>query len=235
MNFLKKSFSKIIAAVVVLVVGVLCIVAGASSGETSASAYEGISLTLGISLLIGAALVLVLSLVAAIMTKGDASFGAIAIGSAVTLALGIFFVANKGLGGELIWLFLNFVPYVLIVVGAIIIVDAVLNLVFGIVNKNAKAAFSGALISIIIGLVAVVLGALMIGDNPVISKNAQLITFGIIIVLYALSICATVLLISNLTDSSNEKKDSIDVEVKVVKEDVNANDAKEENKEEKAE
>ena len=51
MNFLKKSFSKIIAAVVVLVVGVLCIVAGASSGETSASAYEGISLTLGISLL----------------------------------------------------------------------------------------------------------------------------------------------------------------------------------------
>lgn len=235
MNFLKKSFSKIIAAVVVLVVGILCIVAGASSGETSASAYEGISLTLGISLLVLAAIVLILALVAAIMTKGDASFGAIAIGSAVTLALGIFFIANKGLGGELIWLFLNFVPYVLIVVGAIIIVDAVLGLIFGIVNKNIKAALSGALISIIIGLVAVILGALMIGNDPVISKNAQLIIFGIIIVFYALSICATVLLASKLASSADEKKDSIDVEVKVVKEDVNASDNKEENKEEKAE
>ena len=217
MKNLTKNISTLISALVILVVGILCIVAGAASGETSANAYEGISMTLGISLIVVAGLVLVLALVASIATKGKASFLATAIGSSATLALGIFFVSDKSLGGQLIWLFLNFVPFVLLVVGSIIVADGILNIVFGIVNKNAKVALISSVMTLVVGAISIILGALMVGNDPVITKSAQLIIFGIVIIFFAFSVCATACLdIFVKKNINNTKKDSIDAEVNEV-------------------
>ena len=213
------SLSSLISSIIVLVVGILCIVAGASSGETSANAYEGISLTLGISLIVASGLVLLLTLIAVIMSKGKTTFGPVAIGVSLTLALGIFFVSYKNLGSQLIWLFLNFVPFVLIVVGSIIIADAVINLIIGVTRKELPQALIPSIVSIVLGSVSVLFGALMVGDSPVISKEAQLIIFGIIIVIYALAICAiaSFALYANRFANKEPKKDSIDAEVNEVK------------------
>lgn len=218
MEFVKKNLSKWISALVILVVGILCIVAAAASGEASASAYEGISIVLGIALLAVAILAIIIACIAVFTTKGEAKFGEAAIGSSIVLALGIFFIANKGLGGELIWLFLNFVPYVLIVVGSIIVVDAILNIIFAIVKKSGKAAIIPAVISIIVGAVAIVFGCLMIGNDPVISKDAQLIIFGIILIIYAALICLATFSIL----PSKKKDDAIDAKVEDAKEEPKA-------------
>ena len=210
----------IIASVIVLVVGILCIVAGASSGEAQASAYEGISLTLGITLLVVSSIILLVALAGSIMSKGSVEFGKATIGISTILALGIFFVANRGFGGELIWIFLNLVPYVLIVVGSIIIVDAVITLVFACLRKDVNTVAVASIASIVIGAISVLLGALMIGNDPVISKDVQLIIFGVLVIIYALGICsiACLALLYNKKQKNEEKKDSIDAEVKEVKE-----------------
>ncbi len=228
MKNLAKSISIIITSIIVLVVGILCIVAGAATGETSANAYEGISLTLGITLLVISSLVLLLALCLVIKTKGTAKFGTLAIGVSLTLALGIFFVANRGLGGELIWLFLNFVPYVLIVVGSIVIVDAVINIVIGVLKKEVNVVLIPSVISIVLGAVSVLLGALMIGNDPVISKSAQLVIFGVVIIFYALSLCAlgSLSLLATKKEEQVEKKDSIDAEVTEVKEETTTEETK---------
>ena len=145
MELVKKNISKWASALVLLIVGILCIVAGAAKDE---SAYRGISITIGIALLVVAALVVIIALVAAIAT--------------ITLASGIFFVAEQGRGAELIALLLSFVPYVLVVAGSIIVVDGILAIVFGFVKKNVKAGVITGAVSIVIGAVAIVLGALML-------------------------------------------------------------------------
>jgi len=213
MDFVKKNIAKWACALVLLVVGILCIVAGAASdGQTAGSAYEGISITIGVALLVISSLVLILALVASILSKGDTKFGVAAIGVSTTLALGIFFIANKGLGGELIWLFLNFVPYVLIVVGAIVACDVILTLIFGIIKKQqVKALIIATVISVLFAAVAIILGALMIGDDPVIAKNTQLIIFGIIIVIFAV-LAALATFITMPTKKNNDNV--VDAEVK---------------------
>ena len=222
MELVKKSFNKWIISAVVLVIGILCIVAGAASGEAQADAYNGISMTIGISLLVVASISILASLIAAIITKGGTSFALTAIGSAVTLALGILFVVDNTLGGTLIWLLLNFIPYLMLVVGAIIAVDGILLIVFGLVNKNLNTVIVSAIAEFIIAAITIVFGALMIGNDPVISRNAQIIIFGVILILYALLICASTLL--PLFVSSKV----IDAKVDVIDEEVT-----EENKESK--
>jgi hypothetical protein len=186
MEFVKKNISKWVSAVVLLVVGILCIVAGAVKGEDKLKAYEGISITIGVALLVVAALVIILALVAAIISKGDKSFGAIAAIATITLAAGIFFVAEKYLGAELISILLGFVPYVLVVAGSIIAVDGILTIVFGIIKKNVKSAVISGVVSIVIGAVAIILGALMLGNDPVISMDARFVIFGIILIVFAI-------------------------------------------------
>ncbi len=195
MDFVKNNIAKWASALVVLVVGILCIVAGAASGEAQANAYDGISITLGVSLLIVAGIVLVLAFVATILSKGEAEFLVAAIAVSITLALGIFFIANKSLGGQLIWIFLNFIPYVLLVVGSIIVVDAILKLIFGLVKKqNVKVIIIACVFALVLAAIAIILGALMVGNDPVISKNAQLIVFGIVLIIFgAFAILATLI------------------------------------------
>ena len=187
MELVKKSISKWIIAAVVLVIGILCIVAGAAAGEQSgADAYKGISLTLGITFIIIASLAIVLGLVGSILTKNETTFLTAGVGAAITLAAGIFFINNEYTAGSLIDLFIYFVPYVLVVVGAIIAVDATLTLIFAIINKNTSKALVAVVVEYIIAAVSIVLGCLAIGNDPVIKHNVQLIIFGIIVIVYAL-------------------------------------------------
>ena len=50
---------------------------------------------------------------------------------------------------------------------------------------KAKGKFIAQIVAIVIGVVALVLGALCVGNDPVIPQNAQLIVFGIILCIYA--------------------------------------------------
>jgi hypothetical protein len=208
MEFVKKSMTKWTVSLIMLVVGILCIVAAAASGDASADAYTGISMTIGISLIVISSISILLALCGSILTK--IPFAIAAIGSASTLALGILFVVDTTLGGTLIWLLLNYVPYLMIVAGAILAVDAILMIVFGITSKNTKAAFFAAIPELVISAITIVLGALMVGNDPVISKDAQLIIFGIIIILYSILLC-----LSTFT-TMPAKKASITAEVKEV-------------------
>ena len=216
MELVKKSFNKWIISAVVLVIGILCIVAGAASGSAQADAYTGISMTMGISLLVVASISILASLLATIITKGETSFAVGAIGSAVAMALGILFVVDNTLGGTLIWLLINFIPYLMLVAGVIIAVDAILLLVFAAAKKDLGNALVPAILQLVIAAVTILLGALMVGNDPVISRDAQIIIFGIILIIYALLICASTLLPIFVLKKTSSKV--IDAEVKEVNE-----------------
>ena len=70
MAFLKKNFNNLIYALVLAVVGVLCIIADtAESAGTRVDAFNAISTTVGIVLIVVAALALVLSVIASFLAK----------------------------------------------------------------------------------------------------------------------------------------------------------------------
>lgn len=179
MDLVKRSISKWINAAIVLTLGILVIVMGAAK-DGSAEAAEGISLVLGIVLIIVGALALAIAIIGGILSK--VGFAATGIAAGITLAFGISLVVGK-YAAALIVLFLYIIPFILIVVGAIILADAIYQLVLAIKQKGNVIP---AVIAIIIGAVALVLGCLCVGNNPVIPQNVQLIVFGIILVLYAI-------------------------------------------------
>ena len=182
MQFVKERLGKWIQAAIVLVVGILCIVAGAAMGgnswEAAQNALDGISVTLGVILIVVGGLSLILSIVVAILAKKG--FAAVAIPGAIILAFGISLVVAK-YAASLLLILLTVIPYLLIAIGAVILGDAIFNLVTAIIKKNVKGS-----LAMIIGVVAIVLGALCIGNDPVIAQSAQLIVFGIIVCLVAL-------------------------------------------------
>ena len=186
MQFVKERLGKWIQAAIILVIGILCIVAGAAMGgnswEAAQDALDGISITLGVILIIVGALSLVLSIVVAIIAKKG--FAAVAIPGAVILAFGISLVVAK-YAATLLLIILTVIPYLLIAVGAVVLGDAIFNLITGIVKKNVKAVLVGVIVAMVIGVAAIVLGALCIGEKPVIAQSAQLIVFGIIVCLVA--------------------------------------------------
>ena len=187
MQFVKERLGKWIQAAIVLVVGILCIVAGAAMGgnswEAAQNALDGISVTLGVILIVVGGLSLILSIVVAILAKKG--FAAVAIPGAIILAFGISLVVAK-YAASLLLILLTVIPYLLIAIGAVILGDAIFNLVTAIIKKNVKGALVGVIIGMIIGVMAIVLGALCIGNDPVIAQSAQLIVFGIIVCLVAL-------------------------------------------------
>lgn len=186
MQFVKERLGKWIQAAIILVIGILCIVAGAAMGgnswEAAQDALDGISITLGVILIIVGALSLVLSIVVAIIAKKG--FATVAIPGAVILAFGISLVVAK-YAATLLLILLTVIPYLLIAVGAVVLGDAIFNLITGIVKKNVKAVLVGVIVAMVIGVAAIVLGALCIGEKPVIAQSAQLIVFGIIVCLVA--------------------------------------------------
>lgn len=183
-NLINK-ISAVISAVVILVIGILCIIANnAQEGNDAATAFEGISLTLGIVFIVVSVLALALEITLIVLAKGGALLKASAIASGVLLALGIFFCANKTSAGTLLAMFLNFVPYVMVVIGGLLVLDAILTLVFGLMaKKETKAVVIVFVIKLVIGALAILLGALAMGDNWL--GNNKFTIFGIILIIYA--------------------------------------------------
>ena len=188
MQFVKERLAKWIQAAIILVVGILCIVAGAAMGnndpEAAKGALDGISLTLGIIATIVGALALVLAIVVAVIAKKG--FAAAAIPGAALLAFGISLLPEYNrYAADLIIILLKIIPYLLLCIGGVIFADAIFNLVMGIIKKSVKGVLVGVIVGMVVGAVAIVLGALCVGSNPVIEFGAQLIVFGIIVCLVA--------------------------------------------------
>ena len=190
MEFVKERLSKWIQAAIILVVGILCIVAGAKLGSNSLEAIasaqdvlDGISLTLGIVMIVVGSLSLVLAFIVVILAKQG--FAAVAVPGATLLAIGISLVVIK-YAYTFIDLLLKVTPYLLIAMGAVVLIDAVFTLLRAVKAKEAKAAIIGFVFAFIVAAVAIVLGALCIGDDPVIKYGVQLIVFGIIVTLVGL-------------------------------------------------
>lgn len=181
MELVKKSISTWINAAIILTIGILVIVMGAARvDQGGADAAEAISVVLGIALIVVSSLALVLSIVGGILSK--LGFAAAGVSAGVSLALGISLVVGKYAAG-LISLFIYVIPFALVVVGAVILADAIYMLVMAILGKASPIAH---IISIVVGVAALVLGILCIGNDPVIPFNAQLIVFGIVVCIAAL-------------------------------------------------
>lgn len=187
MELVKKSIGKWIQAAIIMVVGILCIVAGAAIGNQNGSAAQdslnAISVTLGIVLIVVGALALVIAIVASVLVKKG--FAAVALPGGVLVALGISLVAAK-YAGSLIGIVITVIPYLLLVIGAILLGDAIYSLVKAVKAKCVKSALAAIIFAMIVASVAIVIGSLCVGDNPVIAQNIQLIVFGIILVVVAI-------------------------------------------------
>ena len=185
MELIKKSLGRWISAAIVLVIGILCIVAGAQFNDLNGSAGDtvnAISMVLGISFIVVGSLGILRAIIGALITKEG--FAAAATTGGTSLALGIWFVCVKT-AFSLISLAISFVPYVLIVLGAVMAVDTVFLIVKGIQEKRMKQGLASIIVGAIIAAACIVLGCLCIGDDPVIQGGTQLIIFGIILIIYA--------------------------------------------------
>ena len=186
MAFVKERLGKWITAAIILVIGILCIVAGAKMGgddwNAASSALDAISTTLGIILIIFGSLVIAIAVIVTLFAKKG--FALIALPGGALLAIGISLVVAQ-YAANLILILLTVIPYLLIVLGAVIFIDAGFNLGFAIKDKNVKPVLVSVIAAAIIAIAAIVVGALCIGDDPVIKMHVQLIVFGIVLCLVA--------------------------------------------------
>ncbi len=186
MQFVKERLGKWIQAAIILTVGILCIVAGAVMGSNdpmgAADALDAISLVLGIVLIVVSSLSLLLAIVVAVLAKKG--FAAVAFPGAALLALGISLCVAK-YAATLITLLITVVPYLLLTIGAVVLLDAIFTFVLAIQAKEMTKALPAFIVGALVAIGAIVLGALCVGSDPVIKFGAQLIVFGIIVVLVA--------------------------------------------------
>lgn len=187
MSFVKERLGKWIQAAIIIVIGILCIVAGAKfSGNTldviasAQDTLDGISLTLGIVMIVVGSLSVCMALVVALM--GAKGFAAVAAPGAMLLAVGVSLVVLK-YAYTFIDLLLKVTPYILIAMGAVVILEVCFVLFRAIKSKEVKSALVGVAFGLLVGAAAIVLGALCIGDDPVIKYGVQLIVFGIVVTL----------------------------------------------------
>ncbi len=178
MELVKKSLGTWIKAAIILTIGILFIVMGATgSGE----ADTAINVIIGVVLLIVGGLSLLLAIVAACMEKKG--FLAIAVPGALAVALGISILVAK-YATELVLLVLYVVPYLLIAIGAVILADAIFRLVFSAKAKTVKDTLFAIIVAMVIGVAILTIGILCV-NGWVIHGNVQLIIFGIVLILVA--------------------------------------------------
>ena len=223
MNNMKKSLQSAIStwvtAAIVLTVGILCIVAQNADGDVSGNAYDAISIVLGVTLIVVSTLGLVLNI---LVLKRAAN--AITLANGIILALGIYLVVEKT-AGFLLYVLTDYAAYVLAVVGALFVCDAILVLVFGLVKKaDVKTFLVPVCVEAIIGAAALVLGVLALPSVNVIDK--RLTIFGIILIVYALFLVFVGVFTFLGKSIRPEKKDAIDAKAEETKPE--ATEAKEE-------
>lgn len=178
MELVKSSLNKWINAAIILTIGILVIISGALIGQGDIHAgdtLEAISLILGIVLLVVGGLSLLIVICLGISAKKP--FLASALPGGVFVALGISLIVNK-YADDLLIIMIGVLPYLLLVVGALIVLDGV----WGIVRcVKGKGSLFAPIVAIVIGTVAIVLGALCVGEKPVIEQHVQLIVFGVVL------------------------------------------------------
>ena len=186
MELVKRSLSTWINAAILLTVGILIIVSGALLGQndlgsigSASDTLDAISMVLGIVLLVVGGLALVFAICVSLLAKK--SFLAASVGAGCVIAFGISLVVLK-YAANLILIVVGVLPYLLLVLGALVAADGIYGLVRAI---KAKGNLVAPIISIVLGAAAITLGALCVGDDPVIAQNVQLIVFGIVVVLEA--------------------------------------------------
>ena len=209
MSFVRERLGKWIEAAIILTVGILCIIAGAQAGNQDIGAAQetlnSISTVLGIILIVVGSLAIVLGVVVALLAKKG--FLPVALPGGVLLAFGISLLV-KPYAGQLIGLFLYVLPFLLICVGAVILCEAIFTLVFAIKDKKVKAVLVLVIVLAVVGIAAIVLGALCVGDDPVIKTNVQLIVFGIVLVLMAcLQVLSTLVKVPTVVVIAKEEKE----------------------------
>ena len=167
-----------------------------------------------------------LALINSIVNKKG--FAAEGLGAAMLLSIGIFFIVRETTASNLIALVLDFIPFVLIVSGSIILVDAILSIVFGIVKKTIKNEMVGIIVEIVVALIAIILGSLCLiekdNGDTIINMNARFIILGVILCLFAvyvllLSFLKPVAVVAFVSSEEDTKKDAVDAEVEEVKAD----------------
>ena len=178
MELVKSSLNKWINAAIILTIGILVIISGALIGQGDIHAgdtLEAISLILGIVLLVVGGLSLLIVICLGISAKKP--FLAAALPGGVFVALGISLIVNK-YADDLLIIMIGVLPYLLLVVGTLIVLDGV----WGIVRcVKGKGGLFAPIVAIIIGVAAIVLGALCVGEKPVIEQHVQLIVFGVVL------------------------------------------------------
>lgn len=178
MKLVRQNLSKWILAAIVLVCGILCIIAGANWGKGAAGdAAEAMSMILGITLIIVGSLSVALAVFVTVTEKKG--FAVIALAGASVLAVGVSLVVGK-YALDLVGLFIYIIPYLLLALGIILVVDSIFKCAF------ARKILVSVVVALCVGVVAIVLGALCVGNEPVIGQDVQLIVFGVIVVLTAL-------------------------------------------------
>lgn len=179
MKKLTKAISLWIEAAILIILGILSIIAdNAKEGSTRLEAFQNISLVLGIVFIVISSLAIIANI---ILTKKTLNSQNISAG--LVLASGIYFVSQQEVAGTLLICLFDYVPYILIVIGALIVLEGILALIFAIKNKDViKLALVACVIFAIIGGLAILFGVLALPQVDVIS--AKFTIFGIILLIY---------------------------------------------------
>ncbi len=221
LTLIKKHYQKLIISILTFIVGILCIIVGAATGSTSAEAYENIGRVIGVTLIILGSISVIAALCLTMLTRRNAI--GLAGGSASILAAGIYLVVNQTVCGTLILLFIYYVPYFLLVTGILSVCEVLITALLSIKQSSIKNILVTLIIGSIGGVIAIVIGALAVGNDPVISHNVQMIIFGVILILVSLFIITTTLFVGDVVssiftddhyDSDNRHSDAIDAEVR---------------------
>ena len=184
----KNELKLIILAIAVFIFGVLFCCA-------TKTAVNVLSVIIGIIFILSGALLIVES----ILVK-KSSFTSDSASGAFALAFGILFIAK-----ELGWLILEYIPYILIVLGVIILIDAIL--IMAIKQRKNIFAFTYELI---LGIVALVLGILLLTSDDF--REYASLVFGITLIVYAVFILLVALFAKNVVVVVKVDSDTIDAE-----------------------
>ena len=180
MDLTKKPLSKWLKDIITLVVGILLIIAGAT-GEHGYT--DAISQVIGITLIVlGSICVLFALFVGCKLRSGFALLGA---PGTIMLLLGISLVM-KLWASAVIKNLLTIIPFLVIAIGVIFLVDALMLTIFA--GKKEKKSFVYMLPEYIFSIAALVIGILCLVEkdgSAIIHSNVQLIVLGIIVCLYA--------------------------------------------------
>ena len=215
---MKKSLTKAlthwITSTVLIILGILCIVADNADGANKMAAYENISLIIGIVLISVSSLALIASIV---VYKRASS--PLTIGVGTMLAAGIYFVVQQGVVATLLTCLFDYVPYFLVVAGSLAVADGLLIYAIAVAHKADKtAATITCFVTTLFGAVAIVLGVLALPAVDIIS--AKFTIFGIILIIagiYSVLAGLAVIFFAKKVEEA-QGKDSIDAEVKEIKE-----------------